>query len=497
MTTFGGQFNPTDPPRRSGVFINARTVELPRPRAGAAGTVGIVGQADWGPANQIVEITSPQQAASIYGTTGTLYQSIAFALQGEGLDDRSGAAKVLAYRIAGSALASATRVINNFTAGVAALTLTAKYGGTRGNSLTVTTQTNALDNTKRDLLIYEGTTLRESYTYNGTGGTILAALAADINANSNYVTATVNADGQPLAVVTNSAFAGGNSGSTILTVDHTAAQAAFEAHAGFGVFALDDWVALDNTNQTIYRDWTARLVREGTLFHMVVGGAASETPSTAIARSVFLDTPTAPEVLGIGESFINTTRDLRIAGTVYSSSRLASRYAGILSSADYQRSASNASIEGAEIVNPPTAAQLEALVRGGVTPYVGESGLVRTQRAVTTYGQAVTPTANKGIHFQETVFVRKLWQTYREISNMVSTKLIGQSITNTSSTRETILGMFEALLKDLEAREITVPEASVDFNPDFDNTGSTLHLIMTYRPAPTVEQVLAEISIPV
>ena len=312
---YSGQYSLTDPPARAGVFINVKTVSSPRSRAGAAGIVGVVGQADWGPDNQIVEVGSAAEALTLFGTAGTLYFAIDQALAGEGLPDRSGASTVKAYRATGSSRAMATKVLSNGTTN--ALTLTAKYNGSRGNNLNVTTQTNAVDVSKKDLIIYEGTTQREAYTYAGTGPSILAGLAADINARSAFVTATVTADGTALSAIANSSFTGGNSGTSLLTADHASARAAFEADGDFSAFAVDDFAALGGTEQTAYRDWTVRLVEEGKLFHLVVGGLASETVSTATARSVTLDTPDITHVAGLGDVVVNLSREVEIGDITY------------------------------------------------------------------------------------------------------------------------------------------------------------------------------------
>jgi hypothetical protein len=83
------------------------------------------------------------------------------------------------------------------------------------------------------------------------------------------------------------------------------------------------------------------------------------------------------------------------------------------------------------------------------------------------------------------------------MDTLVSTNLIGQPIVNSPSTIENILGMFQDLLKSLEAQNMTVPGASVALDESEDNSGETLHLLFSYTPAPGIEQILAKVSVPV
>jgi hypothetical protein len=58
----GGTWSSVDPPQRAGLFVNVDTVPATAPIADSAGVVGLVVTADWGPANEIVDIDSPSAA---------------------------------------------------------------------------------------------------------------------------------------------------------------------------------------------------------------------------------------------------------------------------------------------------------------------------------------------------------------------------------------------------------------------------------------------------
>lgn len=493
---FGGTYNPSSPPQRAGTFIVSRTVNPPQIPAGSVGVVGLVVQSDWGPENTITEVTSASQAASIFGTGGTASFAISQALLGEGTLDRPGASRVKAYRAVGSAGAKATANMTNGTDS-SAVVVTAKYKGTRGNNLKVTAQTNA-DTVHKDLLIYEGTTLRESYSYTPSGGTQLATLAAVVNAASAFVTLTVNTDGTALAAVSASPLSGGNSGLTLISGDHTGAMAAFENDAQFTAFAVDDWDTLGGL-QTTYRDWAVRLVESGILFNLVIGGAAAETTATAVARSVTVDTADVSHVYGEGDVIVNISRDLVIGGTTYSSSKMAPRVAGIIAAADAYRSVTGATVQGASLANPPSSSQAEALVAGGVIPFVNDGGLIRLQRARTAYGAATLPAAlpsEKNAQYRSLLFMRRLWFVFRALDDLVSRQLTGTPLVNTPQTQMNIIAMFQNLLNAQADLGMINPGSNVWLDDAEDNTGETLHLLMSFKPAPGIEQVLIQLSIP-
>lgn len=476
----GGTWSSVDPPQRAGLFVNVDTVPATAPIADSAGVVGLVVTADWGPVNQVVDIDSPSAAAAYFGSGSDAEYAVIGALTGEGIVGRGGASTVRVYRAAASAKAKATVALAN-TAGTpaTAITLTATYFGSRANNFTVTVRANPSDNTLKDILIYEGTILRESYI--GLTPASIQAIVDLINSQSLLVDATVGATASPLANVTNAAMSGGNSGSTLTGTEHTAAQAAFEALGGFSAFAV--FGLTDGTIRGTYAGWTDRLNSEGDPFVMVFGGGAGESTTTALSRTVALDSPYCVNIYG----------DLTVDGTTYSSAQMTPRIAGIVAAAGASRSISFAQLPDASMPTPPTNAQIESLVRGSVVPFFFDGTTVRVQRGRTTLQ---TITATKPEKFKSLLFVRKVQETLRQL-DLVSMSVLGATgVINTASGRDSILAMFEAKLDDLVQRGIAVPGANVYFDESQDNTGETLYIVFAIDMAPGIEQILGRIAIP-
>jgi hypothetical protein len=476
----GGTWSSVDPPQRAGLFVNVDTIPATAPIADSAGVVGLVVTADWGPANEIIDIDSPSAAAAYFGSGSDAEYAVVGALTGEGVVGRGGASVVRVYRAAASAKAKASvSLANTATTPATAVTLTAAYFGTRANNFTVTVRANPADGTLKDILIFEGTILRESYIGLAPGD--IAGVVDIINSQSLLVEATAGDTTAPLANVTNSAFLGGNSGSTLTGTEHTAAQAAFEALGGFSAFAV--FGLTDSAIRGTYAGWTDRLNSEGKTFVMVFGGGAGETTVTALSRTVSLDSPYCVNIYG----------DLTVDGTTYNSAQMTPRIAGIIAAAGASRSISFAQLPDASMPTPPTNAQIESLVRGSVVPFFFDGTTVRLQRGRTTLQ---TITDSKPEKFKSLLFVRKVQETLRQL-DLVSMSILGATgVVNTANGRTSILAMFEAKLDDLVQRGVAVPGANVYFDESQDNTGETLYIVFAIDMAPGIEQILGRIAIP-
>src|SRR4029077_18272378 len=100
----------------------------------------------WGPYKTPTLVTSFAEFQQVFGPTTTSrgYKAVKQAFQGSGPTGSPGAGAVLVHRFGSSSAAKATKSLQNTTP-AAAITLTARYEGSYGNNLSVTTQDNAAD----------------------------------------------------------------------------------------------------------------------------------------------------------------------------------------------------------------------------------------------------------------------------------------------------------------------------------------------------------------
>jgi len=476
----GGTWSSVDPPQRAGLFVNVDTVPATAPVLDSSGVVGLVVTADWGPTNTIINIQSASEASAYYESGSDAEFAITGALLGEGLPGRGGATTVRVYRAATSSAAKATLALENSASpATTAITLTALYEGTRGNDFSVTVQANAADAAKKDILLYEGTTLRESYV--AVVPANIDDIVALINQQSVLMTAVATSTASPLANVSSANFTGGNSGSSLTGAEHTSAQSAFEASANFSAFAVHGLT--DPTITGTYTAWADRLNSEGKTFVVVIGGAAAEGSSTAITRTANADSAYSVNIFG----------DVTIDSVSHKSADMTSRVAGIIASAGAFRSVSFSQIPGASMESAPTNAQIESLVRASVVPFFYDGNTVRLQRGRTTLR---TTSSTKPEKFKSLLFVRKVQETLRGLDAVANSLLGVAGTVNTEAGRDSVVAMFRAKLEELVQRGIALPGGSIYLDPAYDNTGESLYIVFAIDMAPGIEQILGRIAIP-
>lgn len=358
-------------------------------RAGAQGIVALPIVHDWGPFKEFTRVGSLAEFNEIYGegvggsdnpTPGWLAAYNAF--KGENSDE-PGAGELLVYRTGAASAAKATKVLNN-TAAAAAITLTAKYEGTRGNNLDVLVEANATNpGTQNDLVVLEDGVVYERWTHTKAD---IQGLADAINDRSDWLTAGNVTNGTALATIASTSLAGGNDGTALTAGDWTNVQTAYETQQWevFVPFDLTDgsiitsiaaWTAVSNTPNSGSGKKPKR-------FTSVVGGALDESFATAFARTQGIDNE---NVVNVG---IGSVRDTAL-DRVLSTSQLAPRIAGIIAHRGFDAAIDFAHLADLEIVVGPSDADIVAAIdpdpgRGGIVVLGTDSGGVRVEKGVTT-----------------------------------------------------------------------------------------------------------------
>lgn len=275
----GGNWSETEKPVRPGFYMRFVAAALASIQPGARGILAIPVKANWGPAKTIVEITSEKELINTYNTeeTGnyTAYPCIRLALLG-------GIKTVLGYRLVDGAAAKAGITLQD---GAAAnvLKLDTKYPTTR--AFKVTTRDNAVDGTKQDLVLYEGSTQLYVFTF-AKGAAVVDNAVAAINGDSKnlWIDATKLAVGNgTIANVVSQPLTGGNDGTAgVVNADYIDAMATFEART-FNAFTLDG--ATDAALQTSVAAWVQRLRSEGKKIIAYLGGSAADDADITVANT--------------------------------------------------------------------------------------------------------------------------------------------------------------------------------------------------------------------
>lgn len=195
----GGSWTPDPLPIRPGGYINFESSGSAPVQPGTFGRVGMPIRAEWGPANEFVDIVTDADRTSTYGnidgdtasTTDTSWL-IREAIIG-------GAELVKAYRMVGAGAAAGACTIQDWLL-KNTLDITAKYAGLRSANFSITVGASLVFPTKSVLSVVEtigaNPVVLESHVYDDDDVT---GLLAAINSTSNYIVAAFSAGADPEA----------------------------------------------------------------------------------------------------------------------------------------------------------------------------------------------------------------------------------------------------------------------------------------------------------
>ena len=471
----GGTWTEADtksPRTQPGVYSNimAEAVQILEP--GAGGIVFIVGKADWGPEDTVIrtysEVASSRGSSvqDTFGKTGSLVKLAGQAFRG-------GAAEVKCLRAASSAAAKAVATLDD-SSSADALTLTAKYTGSRANGFAITVRAHPVAGHILD--ISEGGVLIESHFIATNANEGIAQL---LNDNSAYVTAAVaGASARALATVSNVAMAGGNSGTALVAADYTAAQGVAQNEA-FDVYVQDDDTTVANQNAA--GSWGVIQRNAGHRFVVVHGGAAAETAADARTRAQSFDNETN---IYVHPGFVDDD------GITFSGQEAAARVAGLIASKGYTRAVTYSALD--DVVRTSTAlspTNVELHLEAGVLPLVSDGGSVRVSKGINTL-TTVGAGTNKLSSFSKIRTVRTLDAVENGLERGAR-PYIGE-VTNDEDGRKSLEGAMSAFLDELVSGgaiqdEYTLQVDRGDADQVFITVGVT--------PLDSIEQVFTTIFV--
>ena len=437
-------------PENPGVSIQFVGERMQRPALSFAEIVAIPIVHDWGPLGSdsggLTLVSSFPEFESIYGTGDTPGRdAVLGAFNGIGLPGQGGAGGVYVYRMAATAKAKATRSLQNTTP-AAALSLTAKYHGVRGNELSVVVDDDPQDVAKDRLRILFRGVQQEVYRFAPTD---IAALVAAVNISSKWVVATQTITGVALTPGT-FAFTGGADGSTLALADWQPALDALE-FANFGLFAPYNLV--DATIRAGIFQWVKTMAEEMRPIRAVFGGAAGEDLATAITRTA---TVRDIHVVSLG---VGTYHDDLLDKDV-STSQLAPRLAGVLAARGDARALTFADLAGLRPVGDtaPSNIELRPAADNGVTVFRRTSdpdSEIRVARGVTTFIDPAVAARPLDV-FSEPRFIGIMDSFLREMKEWAEKNVIGD-LTVTDDTRAAVRAEGQRMIADLLTRNLVLP----------------------------------------
>lgn len=491
-----GIFSKSNRPKLPGAYFNFKPEAVPTVPSNPGSAVAIPFTHDWGPLDEVVRVTSFQEFQAIYGASDDTegYRAVRQAFQGEDVDGRGGAGEVVAYRMAGSAAAAAVKTLNNTTP-TGAITLTALYPGTRGNDLRVTVQDYAADTSKTELILLDGTVELERYRFTDTD---ITSLAADINENSDWVSAGSVTSGVALATVSGSSFGSGNDGTTLLAADWTGAMSAFELHR-FAVFCA--YHLVENSPYSIQTSiiaWHKAQQLLGKRFFTVIGGGLeADTLALAQARSV---AGASGDILNVGVGYVSNPV-LGSGGTEYNLTlgEFAARVAGALAARGESRSLTYARFADTELVVGPTLSEQSECFDGGIVSLARDShptAPVHIRTGLTSFRSSDATADKPYLIYRQPKYVRTMHALETELTQWAEENIIGQRGVD-QDTRDAIIGEVKNRLVQKEA-DGAIQEGwtvAIDNDPPPSDDDEFIGLLIGISFERSLEQVYFTVSV--
>ena len=434
-----GSFSKDARPVRPGAYFDweATPTTTIQPNIGSVVAVPIVH--DWGPTEQIVSCLSLGAFQAAFGpsTDTPGYAAVMQCFRGEDVGGRGGAGEILVYRMAGTSAAAGTVALKN-TAAATAITLSALYDGSYSDNLGVRVRVSSVP-TNTDVVITLSGTIIEVHTALGTD---IQGMVDAINATSSWVNAVVGATTTALDTTNPSTvqpLIDGDDGATLLPADWTDALDQLSA-SRFSLFAPYDLPGAPN-NATILaaiQTWSQMLNANGKRFMTVVGGPASDTATSAVARSASMSGLPGN---GGGENVVNlgvgTLVDDQL-GTL-STSQLAPRIAGILAARGESMSLTFSRLAGCTAGTLPSDSDVSLCFDGGVVVFGMDSNAdpIRVEKGLTCYtgGDDSKPY----LIYRNPKFVRTMHGIELDITDWATGSAIGLLQVN-DQTRALIVG---------------------------------------------------------
>lgn len=276
-----GLWSETDRPIRPGFYNRFKAAALARIEMGKRGIVAMPVKSNWGPAKEIVRITSEPTLISNFGSdmNYTAYKLGRLALLGQPKE-------LLLYRLTDGAEKVATLNLKAKvkTVETDVVKIDTKYPTTRKFSVSV--EPDIVDESLVNIILHEGT--KPVYVFKKVSGTA-AEIVELINKDTEnrWLVATnlvpEETDALVLTSVVSTKLTGGNDGTAnIVAEDYVNALAAFEGRKINGI-SLDG--ITDPAIHTSLKGWIERVRKSGKKVRGYIGGTAEETITEANNRS--------------------------------------------------------------------------------------------------------------------------------------------------------------------------------------------------------------------
>lgn len=424
---------------RPGVYINFKSEAQPLGTAGERGVAAMAMALSWGPVKQMIALQAGTNSFNVLGYAMTAPQLL---LIKEALKR---ARTVLIYRLNTGTKAGAVH---------GGLTVTAKYGGERGNDISVVVQTNIEDSTKFNVITLVDGTEVEMQT---------VASIEELHSND-----WVDFSGTgSLTVTAGSALTGGSDG-TAANQDHVDFLAAAELH-DFHTLAL---ISNESSLKSLYTAFVKRLRDE----------------EGKKVQAVMPDYSDADY-----EGVISVKNGVVLSdGTTLTAAEACAWTAGAAAGADMNESLTYQSYDDAVDVSPRyTNSQIEASLKSGHFVFTPNGGRVIVEQDINTL---TSYSPSKGKSFGKNRVIRVLDGINNDFVQIFSDFYVG-NVSNNAEGRNLLKGECINYLEQLQGREaIQNFNAQTDISVTAGADAETVLIEAYIQPVDAVEKIYVAVT---
>ena len=426
---------------RPGVYFRYENYGTP-PVAGVDdGKCAAVFRSNWGPVGQALVLEQSEDIARKYGDGGKNGTTAVPMEQFKG-----GARLVYAIRLGSGGTPGVYNISD--TEDTAGAQLTLKYPGSR--ELAVTIRPTLADANTTEILILEGTEQLERLTFDNTGNSVAAMMAAFAETGSDYFNLTKTADSNnALKTVDQEAITGG----TDPTVTQAAYSAAFEVLEAYrwNVMAID---TEDTATQMLMQLFLDRIYQSGKFCMGVIGEPTTVDFDTRLKHASAYN---SYQIVYVGNGFTD------ISGAVYEGYMAAARISGLIAGTPSNESITHAAITGAvELTEKLTNNQHERAIKAGCLMFsVSAADTVWVEQGINTL---VLPTAKEDEGWKKIKRTKVRFELFQRLNDTVEV-LIGK-INNDPDGRMTVVQVSNGVCQTMVAEKKLLAGAHVEIDPD-------------------------------
>ncbi|MBQ9347990.1 MAG: phage tail sheath subtilisin-like domain-containing protein [Oscillibacter sp.] len=416
-----GTFSAGETKIRPGVyhrFENAGGVSL----AGANnGIVAGIVRANWGPLNEVMTFDQSTKLRDVYGSGQT--QDLITAMM------KGGANTGYFVRVGTGGTCGSVTLKDTGETAVGVVKISAKFPGDRAFSVTI--KDSLTDTSKRQCVVYDGTSVYETREF-AKGSGEPDALAAAFALSKNFTAEKLAAGSGLMAAVTQAAFTAGTN-PTVTTEAYSEAMAALEPYA-FNVFCVD---TEDRAVHALVQTFVDRLYESGS-YPMAVLSEKNTASNTVTARMNTAKSYNDSKVVYV----LNGGKDAD--GNVLEGYINAARIGGIVAAVPSNQSVTHYVVSGyASLSEPLTNMQIIAALQAGcMVLSLNTAGQVWIEQGINTL---VTPSGEEDEGWKKIRRVKTRFELMQRIDDTVDS-LVGR-VNNDTDGRAALIAAGNAVIE--------------------------------------------------